>query len=158
MDQLCIRTRWVIRDAAGVETPGPLDGSPAAINALDVAVGTSDRSAIRYHVPSGADRVLHAADAAHSAEATHINDLGEVVGRVTRIRTRQLHHAIPAWPCALGPRWSRTGAAALCRAPIEPRLGVGYDGESWAIPARGQYCPFTDKATERAVLWKGAGA
>ena len=40
IDQLCFNTRWVIRTAAGVETNGPLGGSPTAINAFDVAVGT----------------------------------------------------------------------------------------------------------------------
>ena len=106
--------------------PGPLGGSPTAINAFDVAVGTSDRSAIRYHVPTGQIRVLHAADSAHSIDATDINDLGEVAGRIITnagpddgqpVRSRRGR--------ALGSRRSRARAAASAGSRLEPCVRRG---------------------------------
>ena len=160
IDQLCISTRWLIRDAAGMETSGPLYGSPSSMNTFSVAVGTSSRSAVRYHVPSGELRVLHAADATHSAEATHINDLGEVAGRVTR-NTDPLQN--PQCVPGVAVRWDRDGRErALPHLPgavASRAYAVGYDGETVGDSGAGeQYCSFTDNATERAVLWKGARA
>ena len=160
IDELCISTRWLIRDAAGVETSGPLYGSPSSMNAFGVAVGTSNRSAVRYHVPSGELRVLHAADSAHSAEATHINDLGEVAGRVTQ-STEPLQN--PQCIPGVAVRWDRDGRErALPHLPgavASRAYAVGYDGETVGDSGAGErYCDFTDNATERAVLWKGSRA
>ena len=112
LDTLCLRTTWLIRSPDGVETPGPLDGIPAAINAFNVVVGTSDGSAIRYHVPTGQLRVLHAADATHSAQANDINDLGEAAGRIAE----NTSPPGPGTPCG-GPgvavRWDRDGRESV---------------------------------------------
>ena len=78
---LCIISRWLIRDAAGVVTPGPLNGSAYDINGFDLAVGTVDNAAVRMHVPSGQIRVLHASTAStNGAIAKDVNDLGESAG------------------------------------------------------------------------------
>jgi hypothetical protein len=159
VDQLCIRMRWVIRNAAGVETLGPLDGLPAGINAFDVAVGTSDRSAIRYHVPTGQTRVLHAADSAHSVEVADINDLGEVAGRITLNQTPDVYNQCDP---SVAVRWERDGRERvlphLPGAVSSHAFGVGYDGETVGDSGAGQYCGFTDNSLERAVLWKGGRA
>jgi hypothetical protein len=159
VDQLCIKTRWVIRKSAGVETSGPLGGSPSAINALDMAVGTVDRSAVRYHVPSGQMRVLHAADSAHSVDATDINDLGEVAGRITVNAQPDFYN-----PCDPGVavRWERDGRERvlphLPGAVSSHAFGVGYDGETVGDSGAGHYCAFTDNSQERAVLWQDGRA
>lgn len=159
VDQLCIKTRWVIRDAAGAEFSGPLGGSPSAINAFDVAVGNADRSAIRYHVPTGQMRVLHTADTAHSVDAADINDLGEVAGRIVTNVQPDFYN-----PCDPGVavRWERDGRERvlphLPGAVSSHAFGVGYDGETVGDSGAGQYCDFTDNSQERAVLWKGGRA
>jgi uncharacterized membrane protein len=159
VDLLCIKTRWVIRDAAGVETSGPLGGSPWAINAYDVAVGHAEGAAIGYHVPSGKLTVLHAPDAAHSSEATDINDLGDIVGRVTRSSQPGFNY-----PCdpSVAVRWDRNGGEHslphLPGAVSSHAFGVGYHGEIVGDSGAGNYCDFTDNATERAVLWKDGRA
>ena len=159
VDQLCIKTRWVIRNAAGVETSGPLGGSPAGINAQDVAVGTVDRSAVRYHVPTGQTVVLHAADSAHSVEVTDINDLGEVAGRIT---TNSQPDSFNQCDPGVAVRWDRNGHERLLPhlpgAVSSHAFGVGYEGETVGDSGAGQYCPFTDNSQERAVLWKGGRA
>jgi hypothetical protein len=159
VDQLCIRTRWLIRDAAGVETSGPMDGSPAALNAHDTAVGIANRAAVRYHVPTGQLVVLHAADPAHSAEATDINDLGEVAGRIT---TDSQSGVFNQCDRSVAVRWERNGRERvlphLPGAVSSHAFGVGYDGEVVGDSGAGQYCPFYDNSGERAVLWKGGRA
>lgn len=160
LDALCLRLRWLIRAPDGVETPGPLDGSPTDINALNVAVGSSDRSAIRYHVPTGQVRVLHAADATHSAEAYDINDLGEVAGRITQTisppgSTLQCDPGVAV-------RWDRDGREhALPHLPgavSSHAFGIGYEGETVGDSGAGNYCPYTDYREERAALWSGGRA
>ena len=156
VDELCIRMRWVIRDAAGVETSGPMDGSPAALNAQDVAVGIVNRAAVRYHVPTGQTVVLHAVDSAHSAEATDINDQGEIAGRITvNSRPDFFNQCDPG----VAVRWDRNGREYLLPhlpgAVSSHAFGVGYDGEVVGDSGAGQYCPFYDNSQERAVLWKG---
>ena len=156
LDQLCIYTRWIFRDAAGVESYGPLGGSPAAINALNVAAGTVNRSAVRYHLPTGQTTVLHAADSAHSAEATDINDLGEVSGRIT---TNTQPDALNQCDPGVAVVWDRGGRERvlphLPGAVSSHAFGVGYNGETVGDSGAGQYCPFNDNSQERAVLWKG---
>jgi len=154
-DALCLRLRWLIRSPDGAETEGPLDGSPTAINALNVAVGISDRSAIRYHVPTGQVFVLHTADATHSAEAQDINDLGEVTGRISQ-------NASPPSPLTecdpgVAVRWERDGRERvlphLPGAVSSRGFGVGHDGETVGDSGAGAYCSFPDNRGERAVLW-----
>lgn len=155
VDLLCIRQRWVIRDAAGVESYGPVDGTPAAINQRDVAVGIAARGAVRYHVPSGQLAVLHAADSARSAEATDINDLGEISGRIT---TNSQPDFFNQCDRGVAVRWDRDGRERslphLPGAVSSHAFAVGYDGETIGDSGAGNYCPFTDNASERAVLWK----
>jgi hypothetical protein len=156
---LCIQNRWVIRDSAGVVTDGPLGGAPYALNAFDVAVGTSNGSAIRYHLPTAQTRVLHAADSAHSAEATSINDLGEMAGRVTtNSRPDQFNQCDPG----VAVRWDRHGREQvlphLPGAVSSHAFGVGYDGEVVGDSGAGQYCPYYDNSGERALLWKDGRA
>jgi hypothetical protein len=152
VDTFCLRQVWLIRSTDGVESIGPLDGSPAAINAFNVAVGSSDRSAISYHVPTAQVRVLHAADATHSAEATDINDLGQVVGRV-------FENVIPPVPntcnaIGVAVRWERDGSeSALPHLPgavSSHAFGAGYDGETVGDSGPGTGCADSNRAT----LWK----
>jgi hypothetical protein len=156
IDLLCFNISWVIRTAAGVETNGPLGGSPTAINAFDVAVGTVNRSAVRYHVPTGQISVLHAADSAHSIDATDINDLGEIAGRIiTNARPDAYNQCDPS----VAVRWERDGRERvlphLPGAVSSHAYGVGYDGETVGDSGVGQYCNYTDNSGERAVLWLG---
>jgi uncharacterized membrane protein len=155
VDQLCIKSRWVIRDDAGVETSGPLGGEPTSINARNMAVGMVDRSAVRYHVPTKQLTILHASDSAHSIEANDINGLGEIAGRI-------LVNAQPDFynRCDKGTavRWERDGRERelpnLPGAVASHAWAVGYDGETVGDSGAGQYCPFIDNSQERAVLWK----
>lgn len=159
VDQLCIKSRWLFRNAAGVETTGPIGGEPSAINANDVAVGMVDRSAVRYHVPSAKLTVLHASDSAHSIEANEINDLGEIAGRIVT-------NGVPDYWNRCDPgvavRWERDGRERvlphLPGAVASHAWGVGYDGETVGDSGAGQYCTFTDNSLERATLWKGGRA
>lgn len=155
VDQLCIKTRWVIRNAAGVESSGPLGGTPTALNSHDVAVGTVDSSAVRYHVPTGQLTVLHAATATESLEANDINDLGDVVGRIL---TNSSPYGYNQCDRGVALRWDRQG-----REQVLPHLpgavssrayGVGYRGEAVGDSGAGIYCGWTDNSSERAVLWK----
>lgn len=159
VDQLCIKSRWVIRNAAGVESSGPLGGDPSDINARDVAVGMVDRSAVRYHVPTAQLTVLHAADSAHSIEANDINDLGEIAGRILLNAQPDFYNRCDK---STAVRWERDG-----RERVLPHLpgavsshgwAVGYDGETVGDSGAGQYCAFTDNSQERAVLWKDGRA
>jgi hypothetical protein len=156
---LCLTTRWVIRDSAGVTTDGPMLGRPTSLNAFDVAVGSAERSAIRLHLPTGGIRVLHAADADHSAEARHINDLGEVAGRVLQNQTPDVFDECDP---SIAIRWDRLGRERVLphlRGATSSRAwAVGYDGETVGDSGSGQYCPFLDNSQERAVLWKGGRA
>lgn len=158
-DQLCIKTRWLIRNAAGVETSGPLGGSPSAINAHDVAAGTMDRSAVKFHVPTGQLTVLRPADSAHSAEATDINDLGEVAGRISQNEYPDISNQCDP---GVAVRWERNGRErALPHLPgaVSSRaFGVGYNGETVGDSGAGVYCNFPDSSHERAVLWKAGRA
>lgn len=159
VDLLCIRQRWVIRDAAGVETFGPVDGAPAALNARDVAVGYADRSAVRYQVPTGQLTVLRASDSTHSAEATDINDLGEIAGRVTANSQPDIFNSCDR---SVALRWDRDGRERtlphLPGAVSSHAFAVGHDGETVGDSGAGNYCPYTDNASERAVLWKNGRA
>jgi hypothetical protein len=140
--------------------PSPLDGAPAAINAFNVAVGTSDRSAIRYYVSTAQVRVLHAADATHSAEATDINDLGEVVGRIS------LNTSTPGLVNQCDPgvavRWDRDGRENLLPhlpgAVASRAHGLGYGGETVGDSGAGTYCQVPDGSGERATVWLGGRA
>ncbi|HEY5810839.1 MAG TPA: hypothetical protein VIT67_22905 [Povalibacter sp.] len=160
LDQLCIFSRWLIRDAAGIETTVPLNGSPSALNALDIAVGIADRSAVRYNVRSGELRVLHAADSSHSAEAADINDLGEVAGRITNNSTAEVFNQCDP---SVAVRWERSGSERklphLPGAVSSRAFGVGYNGETVGESGAGMYCgAASDGSTERAVIWIGARA
>ena len=150
LDTLCLRTTWLIRSPDGVETPGPLDGLPAAINAFNVAVGTSDRSAISYHLPTAQVRVLHAADATHSAEATAINDLGEVAGRVFENIPGPNQCNAPG----VAVHWDRDGTENvlphLPGAVSSHAFDVGNDGETVGDSGAANDC-----GSVRATLWKG---
>jgi hypothetical protein len=155
LDTFCLRLTWLIRAANGVEAAGPLDGAPAAINAFNVAVGTADRSAIRYDVPTAQVRMLHAADATHSAEATDINDLGDVVGRIS------VNTSTPGFvnECDRGVavRWDRDGRENLLPhlpgAVASRAHGLGYAGETVGDSGAGTYCQVKDGSGERATLW-----
>ena len=155
LDTFCLRQTWLIRDSNGVETTGPLDGAPAAINSFSVAVGTSDRSAIRYHVPTAQVRMLHAADATHSAEASDINDFGEVVGRIS------VNTSSPGFVNQCNPgvavRWERDGREILLPHPpgavASRAFGLGHEGETVGDSGAGTYCQVTDGSGERAALW-----
>jgi hypothetical protein len=156
LDTLCLRSTWLIHAPDGTETSGPTDGVPAAINAFSVAVGTSARSAISYQVSTGQVRVLHAADATHSADAFDVNDLGEVAGRISR----NSNSSTPA-QCAPGvaARWDRDGSERvlpdLPGAVASQAFGIGYHDEAVGESGDGTYCQFSDSRGERAALWVG---
>ena len=156
LDTLCLRQVWLIRSPDGVESIGPPDGGPAAINAFNVAVGSSDRSAISYHVPTAQLRVLHAADATHSAEATDINDLGEVAGRVFENTSPPGTSQCNAPGVAV--RWERDGTESvlphLPGAVSSHAFGVGIDGETVGDSGVANDCG----SGVRATLWKGGRA
>jgi hypothetical protein len=160
VDALCLRNRWIIRSPDGVESAGPLDGAPTAINALNVAVGSSDRSAISYHAPTGRVRVLHASDATFSAEANDINDFGEVVGRISRNASPPA--ALTQCDPGVAVRWDRDGRERvlphLPGAVSSRAFGAGYDGETVGDSGAGTYCPNIHNGEERAALWLGARA
>jgi uncharacterized membrane protein len=153
-DPLCFSLRWVIRTPAGTEVLGPLNGIPADINASNVAVGSSNRSAIRYNVVTGQVRVLHAATPNHNVEIGDINDLGEVAGRITVDNNPAQIFCEPG----VAVRWERDGRERvlphLPGAVSSRALAVGYDGEVFGDSGAGEYCPETDHGRERAVLWK----
>jgi hypothetical protein len=156
---ICVSYRWVIRDAAGVLTDGPMNGSPNSLNAFDVAVGSSERSAIRYHVPTARVSVLHAADSTHSAEATYVNDFGEAAGRIT---TNSVAETSSQCDPGVAVRWDRDGREQLLPhlpgAVSSHAFGVGYNGETVGDSGDGQYCPYYDNSHERAVLWQNGRA
>jgi len=122
-------------------------------------VGTSDRSVIRYHLPTAQIRVLHAADDTHSAEASDINDLGEAVGRVFRnVSPPGFSQCDPG----VAVRWERDGREIvlphLPGAVASRAFGAGYDGETVGDSGAGSYCQAPDGRGERATLWLGSRA
>lgn len=157
-DTLCLTTRWVIRTAAGTQILGPKRGNPTDMNALSVAVGTQDNSAIRYVVATGATRLLRAGDSASTAFPTDINDLGEVSGYVT--------DTLGGGQTGCGPstalRWGRddreTRLPNLPGAVSSVASGVGYDGETVGNSGPGAYCEPDNSRRERATLWLGGRA
>jgi len=157
-DTLCLTTRWLIRDAAGVVVPGPLNGSAYDINGFDLAVGTLENSAVRMHVPSGQIRVLHAStDSTNGAIARDINDLGESAGHSFTYPPGDL-------PCASGValRWDRAGAERvlphLPGAVSSRAASAGYDDDAVGDSGPGDYCSNNENANERATLWRGSRA
>jgi hypothetical protein len=160
-DTLCLTTRWLFLSQSGVETPGPLNGTPFDMNALDVAVGVVDRSAVSMKAPNGPVRVLHAADDAHSSEATHINDLGQISGRILLNSAPGVSNQCDQ---STAVRWARDGSETvlphLPGAISSRAFGIGYDGETVGDSGAGAYCPYVDLRTdlERAVLWRGTRA
>jgi hypothetical protein len=155
-DTLCLTTRWLFHSASGVETPGPLFGTPTAINAFDVAVGTLNRGAVTYHVPTGRTQLLHAADDAHSVNTSDINDLGEATGWIAQDSQPGVSNTCDPGSAV---RWSRTGVErALPNLPgtVSSRAwSVGYDGETVGQSGQGEYCTDADLSGERAVMWVG---
>ncbi len=155
---ICISDRWMIRDAAGNVTEGP-PGTPSSVNAFDMAVGISNRSAVRYQVRTGQLLVLHAADSTHSAEAAHINDLGEMAGRITT-------NSVPDLGTQCDPgvavRWDRDGREQvlphLPGATSSHAYAVGYEGETVGDSGAGMDCPYYENGLGRAVLWQGGRA
>ncbi len=150
LDTFCLRGVWLIRSPDGVESIGP-PGGAMAINAFNVAVGVSDRSAISYHVPTAQVRVLHAADATHSAEAVDINDKGQAVGRIFEFTPS------PGPTCnapGIAVRWERDGSENLLPhlhgAVSSHAFGIGHDGEVVGDSGPGTGCADSNRAT----LWK----
>jgi hypothetical protein len=155
---LCVISRWLIRDAAGVVTLGPLNGSAYDINGFDLAVGTVDNAAVRMHVPSGQIRVLHGStDSTNGAIPKDINDLGESAGYSFNYPSGD---AICARGMAL--RWDRAGNERvlphLPGAVSSRAAAAGYDDDAVGDSGPGDYCSFNDNANERATLWRGARA
>lgn len=154
---LCIVSRWLIRDAAGVEIPGPLNGSAYDINGFDLAVGTVDNAAVRMHVPSGQIRVLRAStDSTNAAVAKDINDHGESAG---------LSVTYPpdgSCPRNTALRWDRAGSERvlphLPGAVSSRAAAAGYDDDAVGDSGPGSYCSFVSVANERATLWRGSRA
>jgi uncharacterized membrane protein len=153
----CFTQQWVFRTAAGEEILGPLNGAPTGINASDVAVGTVDRSAVTYHVPTAQMRVLRAADDTHSIFTTDINDLGEAAGWIAS-------DGGVGDSCTPGSalRWSRSGAETalphLPGASSSRPWAVGNDGQTVGQSGEGHYCFDLDAGNDRAVLWIGSRA
>lgn len=153
---LCIATRWLIRNPAGVETVLPFNGTPSSINALHTVVGTRDRSAIRYNIVTTQLRVLHEGDDLHRVETGQINDLGEVAGRIINSSTPG---GVSQCDPAVAVRWERDGTEHLLPhlpgAVSSRAYSVGYDGEVVGDSGAGTYCPYAENATEHATLWRG---
>jgi len=155
---LCITTRWLIRDAAGVVTPGPLNGSAYDINGFDLAVGSVDNAAVRMHVPSGQIRVLHASTGStNGAVAKDINDLGESAGYSFVYPSSD---AICPRDTAL--RWDRAGSERvlphLPGAVSSRAAAAGYDDDTVGDSGPGDYCSLDNSSNERATLWRGSRA
>jgi uncharacterized membrane protein len=155
-DTMCLTGYWLIRQPGGEVTLGPRNGSAYDINAFDVAVGTSDNSAIRMHVPSGNSLVLHAGiDGVHGAAPIDINDLGQVAGHAYDYTTG-------TFTCARysALRWDRLGnETSLPNLPgaVSSRASaIGYDGEVVGESGPGDYCPHINNQNERAALWLGS--
>ena len=155
-DFLCLISRWTIRDSAGVETVLPINGTPSGINDFDIAVGLQDRSAVRYNVRTGQLRVLHAQTSAQSLEVSQINNLGDVVGRITRNSTPDVWSGCDP---GVGVHWDRDGRERLLPhlpgAVSSRAYGVGDNGVIVGDSGAGHYCSYTDNSSERAVLWDG---
>jgi hypothetical protein len=152
---LCLTSRWLIRDAAGIVTPGPLNGSAYDINGFDQAVGNIDNGAVRMHLPSGQVRVLHAStDSTNGAIARDINDLGESAGVSYTYPPGDL-----TCPRYTALRWDRAGIERvlphLAGAVSSRAASAGYDDDTVGDSGPGDYCSSDDSANERATLWRG---
>ena len=153
-DTLCLISYWLIRQPGGQVTLGPRNGSAYDINAFDVAVGTSENSAIRMHIPSGQTVVLHAGtDGVHGAIPNDINDLGLMAGYAYDYTSANCSRF-----SAL--RWDRQGNETplphLPGAVSSRASAIGYDGEVVGDSGPGDYCPYTFNQNERAALWLGS--
>jgi uncharacterized membrane protein len=152
----CYTSVWLMRSAAGVETELPVTGTPAHINALNMVVGTSGNSAIRYDISTAQLHVLHEGDELHLFEPSRINDRGEVVGRSATISPDG-----GQFTCApsVALRWDAVGAEHqlpdLPGAVSSRAWDVGESGDVVGDSGAGAYCPFTEDAQEHATLWRG---
>jgi uncharacterized membrane protein len=155
-DTLCLVGYWLIRQPGGDVTLGPRNGSAYDINAFDVAVGTSDESAIRMHVPSGEIQVLHAGNpGVQGAIPNDINDRGQVAGHIYEYTS--LSDNCPTFSAV---RWDRQGnetrLPGLPGAMSSRASAISHDGEVVGDSGPGDYCPYTYNQNERATLWLGS--
>jgi hypothetical protein len=154
-DPWCVKQRWLIRNAAGVETELPFTGAPLSINARSVVVGISGNSAIQYHIPTAQLRVLHHGDDLHRFEAIDLNDRGHVVGRSVTATTDELRFECDP---GLALRWDPNGVEhQLPHLPgkVSSRaLGIAENGDIVGDSGPGVYCPVGENALERATLWR----
>jgi uncharacterized membrane protein len=152
----CIATRWLIRTDDGGETQLDISGVPSWINAQSVAVGTMDRSAIRYAVPTAQMSLLHAGDELHRVRTTQINDLGLVAGYI-------INSSTPGGTSDCDPsvavRWANDNSEqVLPHLPggVSSRaFGVGYNGEVVGHSGAGAYCADAENGQDRATVWRG---
>ena len=159
-DFLCLQPFWLIKTPAGTEVRGPM-GEPRDINVFNVAVGilgsqlSPITTAVRYHVATGQQRVLHTGDASTRPLPTDINDLGEVAGYLSLIPDATDPNQCPA---ARALHWSRDDVETLL--PLlagdssSRAWSVGYNGEIYGESGAGEYCNPEPSESDTAVVWR----
>jgi len=123
IDTWCLRQRWVIRDADGVETLGPLDGSPASLNSFSVAVGIAARAAhppVRFLSASatrwyGTDR--------GGEDLTETSGPGDGGPLVSAVRDWEEATAV-AWKESVATCWSRRSRRKALEAATGDNAGL----------------------------------
>jgi hypothetical protein len=141
LDTICLSIGWAWRTPAGNTVYGPASGVATDVNAQDVAVGRDRRAAVRIDLATGVETVLNPADDTHSAEATDINDRGEVAGWVDDFpagsATSQCGPSAPK-------SWEKNGRERALRLLPGDTSGrawsAGYDDEAVGESGAGGYC------------------
>jgi hypothetical protein len=154
LDTICLSIGWAWRTPAGNTAYGPASGVATDVNAHDVAVGRDGRAAVRLDLATGVETVLNPADDTHSAQATDINDRGEVAGWIDDFppgtATSQCGPSTPKL-------WEKNGRERALRLLPGDSSGrawaAGYDDEVVGESGPGGYCDSSYWFNQTAVLW-----
>ena len=154
LDQFCITVGWVIRTPAGATIYGPTKGVAVDVNELNVAVGRTGRTAIKYHIPTGQQTILDAGSAPYTAEPVAINERGEVAGFLDFNPDGNPGVLCgPSVPLA----WDRNNVERtleLLPGATSGRVySLGSDGDIVGDSGSGRYCSDNALFRQRAALW-----
>jgi len=126
---------------------------------LNVAVGRTGLTAIKYHIPTGQQTVLDPGSATHTAEPVAINDRGEVAGYLDFNPDGNPGVGCgPSTPLA----WDRNNVEhtleLLPGADSGRAYSIGINGEIVGDSGSGRYCSDNTLFRQRAALWQDGRA
>jgi len=154
LDQFCITVGWVIRTPTGATIYGPTKGVAVDVNELNVAVGRTGLTAIKYDISTGQQTILDPGSATYTAEPVAINERGEVAGYLDFNPNGNPGVGCgPSAPLA----WDRNNVEHTLELPPGATSGraysLGSDGDIVGDSGSGKYCSDNTLFRQRATLW-----